>query len=166
MGSKTRPPESGPFSLPVPSMTLSALSYGSATTFSSLTASLIPDDANDFVLLFNRSTGSPKVHYLSVDTRKRSRLLPRVSVMTMTKIKDVVGYRVVSLHNQLYIIGGRNLESGAYLSHCYRLNPDNNQWTRIGSLSRARSRFTATALDGCIYVAGMSLVIGVWERFG
>lgn len=133
---------------------MSLTSYGSASTYSSIQSAVGSGDTNDFVLLFNRSTGSSKVHYLSVDTRKKSRLIPRVSVMSMTKIKDVVGYRVVVLDNYLYILGGRNQESGAYLSHCYRFNPENNQWLRIGPLLRPRSRFTANALDGFIYVTG------------
>ena len=149
-------------SLPTEALTTSSLSYGSSSNYSTLTSMTSGsqqqgDDSNQFVLLFNRSTGSPKVHYLSVDTRKRSRLLPRVSVMTMTKIKDVVGYRVVVLDNNLYIIGGRNLESGAYLGHCYRFKPENSQWSRVSSLRRPRSRFTATSLEGYIYVTGGSV---------
>ncbi len=112
------------------------------------------DSYDEYVLIFNRSTGGPRVHYLMVDPTKRGRLLPKVNYVTMSKIKDLVSYRVVVLDNYLYILGGRNLESGTCVSFCYRFDPRNNQWVRIANMIRGRCRFTASTLDGFIYVVG------------
>ena len=111
---------------------------------------------NNYILIFNKSSGSNKVQYLVVDdSRERHHHpLPKLNMVVMTKVKDVTGYRVVVLNNFLYVIGGRHYQSGSYLSHCYRFDPRNNQWLRLASLVKARTRFTATALDRCIYVCG------------
>ena len=109
---------------------------------------------NEYVLMFNRSTGNPRVHYLMIDPHRKGRLLPKVNFVTMTKVKDLSSFRAVVLDNFLYIIGGRNLESGVCVGLCYRFDPRNNQWIRIAPLLRARCRFTATAMDGFIYVVG------------
>ncbi len=111
-------------------------------------------EPDEYVLIFNRANGAPRVHYLMVDRHRRGRLLPKVNYVTMTKVKDVCSYRVVNLDNFLYILGGRNIESGNCISYCYRYDARNNQWIRISNLIRARCRFTANALDGFIYVVG------------
>ena len=113
---------------------------------------------HDYVLIFNRSSGSARVHYLMVHPTKRGRMLPKMNFISMTKVKELAGYRVVVLNNFLYIIGGRNLESGSILNHCYRFDPRNNQWVRLANLNKARCRHTANALDGLIYVTGENLL--------
>ncbi len=114
------------------------------------------EPCNEFLFLFNRSHGSPKVHYLMIDSvhGKRTQLLPMTNFIKFEKIKDVIGYRTVVVDNYLYILGGRHLDSGSILSHCYRYNPVNNRWVRIAPMIYARYRFTANLLDGFIYVCG------------
>ena len=117
---------------------------------------------NHYLLIFDKSSGSTRVHYLLIDrSGKMPRILPKVNTISMTKIKDVVGYRVVVLNNYLYILGGKHVQAGAYLGHCYRFDSRNNQWLRKGAMSRARTKFTATAMDGFIYVCGEGCE--VWE---
>lgn len=112
---------------------------------------------NDYILIFSRSSGTNKVQYLVVDPPvggAHCRPLAKLSTVLMTKVKDLIGYRVVVLNNYLYVLGGKHYQSGSYLKHCYRFDPRNNQWLKIARLINARIRFTASVLGDCIYVCG------------
>ena len=78
------------------------------------------ENKHDYVLLFNRSSGTARVYYLMVSPTKRGRILPKLNYVTLSKVRDLAGYRVVVLSNFVYIIGGRNLESSSVLNLCYR----------------------------------------------
>ncbi|KAI0224623.1 hypothetical protein LSAT2_024383 [Lamellibrachia satsuma] len=113
------------------------------------------EKCTDYVLIFSRSSGSPTVHYLVVDRGGRvSRLLPKLSTTVMKRIENIVGYRVVVLGGFLYVVGGRQMQSGSYVNLCYQYNPRNGQWARKTSLSEPRTAFTVSALGGRLYVCG------------
>ena len=80
------------------------------------------ESCSEFLMLFGRSSGQTKVHYLTIDNvqGKRSRILPMINSVNLDKLKNVVRYSVIALDNYLYILGGKHLESLSCLSHCYR----------------------------------------------
>ena len=111
-----------PGSIATPSTMIStdASSFASRIQFSSLNLVGPQESKHDYILLFNRSSGTPKVYYMMVHPTKRGRVLPKLNYVTMSKVRDLAGYRVVVLNNFVYVIGGRNLESSAVLNLCYR----------------------------------------------
>ena len=47
--------------------------------------------SNDFILLFNKTSGMGQMQYLQVDPGKLSRIIPKLSTMNMPKIKEITG---------------------------------------------------------------------------
>ena len=137
---------------------LSVLGKPKAATTTDLEALLArPNSAvyNDFILMFDKSCPEPKIWYMMMDDDVRHpKPLPKVSVAIIPKLKDIYGYRAVTLDNKLYVLGGRHLQSGSYLGHCNRYDPKNNSWTRRATMHRGRTRFAAVVMNGCIYVLG------------
>ena len=117
-------------------------------------------DYNNFLLIFDKSCPESKVWYLVLDdTSQRPKPLPKTNVTLMPKLKDVYGYRVLVQDNTLYLIGGKHLQSGAYLGHCFRYDPRTHSWARRTSMNRPRTRFAAVVLDNCFYVCGKEVVV-------
>ncbi|KAK7089433.1 hypothetical protein V1264_024303 [Littorina saxatilis] len=108
----------------------------------------------EFLLLFDRATGSPKVNYFMVDPLVPSRLFPKMNTINFPKVKDLVGYRPVVLSNCLYLIGGKDWNHGNFMSGVWKYDPRVNQWMEARPLKIARCRFTVEAVDGYIYVIG------------
>ncbi|XP_025105557.1 kelch-like protein 9 [Pomacea canaliculata] len=108
----------------------------------------------DFLLLFDLATGSPKVNYFMVDPRSPSHLLPKMNSIKFKQLKDVSAYRPVVLNHCLYIIGGRDWNTGTYLANVRKYDPRVNHWSQVAPMTLARCRFTAVALDGYVYVVG------------
>ncbi|KAL8583538.1 hypothetical protein ACOMHN_054854 [Nucella lapillus] len=118
----------------------------------------------EFLLVFDRAAGSPKVHYFMVDPWVPSRLYPKMNTINFNKIKDLVGYRAVVLSNCLYLIGGKDWNHGNFMAGVWKFDPRLNQWTEARPLKLARCRFTAEALDGFIYVMDVHTVsAGEWR---
>lgn len=109
---------------------------------------------NKFVLLFDKTAGDAKVHYMLIDPGKKTRLVPKVSSISMPRLKDRIGFRVISHNNCLYIMGGRNFESGNYLDSVMKFDPVTNVWTRRAPMIRPRTRFTVNVLDNNLIVTG------------
>lgn len=128
---------------------------------SSMEAHSSIDDANigmksfEFVFMFNKSTGSPKVFYLMVDPIGKCRLFPKTNTVLFPKLKNLVNFRAVVLDDCLYIIGGKDWETGEHIDKTWRYDPANSRWSQRASLINARCRHTATVLNGCIYITGL-----------
>ncbi|XP_076442919.1 kelch-like protein 21 [Babylonia areolata] len=108
----------------------------------------------EFLFVFDRATGSPKVHYFMIDPMVPSRLFPKMNTINFKKIKDLVGYRPVVLSNCLYLIGGKDWNHGNFMAGVWKFDPRLNQWSEAKPLKLARCRFAVEALDGFIYVMG------------
>ncbi|KAK7483547.1 hypothetical protein BaRGS_00025221, partial [Batillaria attramentaria] len=108
----------------------------------------------EFLLLFDRATGSPKVHYFMVDPWAPSRLFPKMNTINFNRVKDLIGYRPVVLNNCLFLIGGKDWNNGTYMAGVWKYDPRLNQWRAARPLNIARCRFSVEALDGFIYVLG------------
>jgi uncharacterized membrane protein len=63
-----------------------------------------------------------------------------------------VFYNVVSMGNDLYVLGG--IVSGASTAQVWKLDTATETWTAGVPMQRTRINFAAEAIDGAIYVAG------------
>lgn len=108
----------------------------------------------EFVFMFNKSTGSPKVQYLMVDPFGKCRVFPKTNVVIFNKLKNLVNFRAVVLDDCLYIVGGKDWETGEYKDTALRYDPATSRWTERARLNTPRCRHTATVLNGCIYITG------------
>lgn len=108
----------------------------------------------DFILLFNKATGSERVYYFMLDPRTKDRMFPRMNTTIFHKLRNLVGYKAVVLDGMLYTIGGKEWTSGHPTGCTWRYNPDTGKWIACAQLHEARSRFTADVLDGKIFVTG------------
>ncbi|KAH3850691.1 hypothetical protein DPMN_093117 [Dreissena polymorpha] len=108
----------------------------------------------EFILLFNKSVGSERVFYFMVDPRTRDRMFPKMNTTVFHKLRNLVGYKVVVLDEQLYLLGGKDWVSGTILGNTWRYNPDSGRWIACAQMQEPRCRFTADVLDGKIYVTG------------
>lgn len=111
----------------------------------------------EFVFLFNRSTGSPKVMYFMVDPNGKCKMFPKSNTVIFPKLKNLVNFRMVVLDDCLYIIGGKDWETGAHIDKTWRYDPANSHWSQRANMNHARCRHTATVLNGCIYITGLFL---------
>ncbi|XP_063425679.1 kelch-like protein 13 [Mytilus trossulus] len=133
---------------------------------SSIKARSSIDDSNfgiksfEFVFMFNKSTGSPKVFYLMVDPIGKCRLFPKTNTVLFPKLKNLVNFRAVVLDDCLYIIGGKDWETGEHIDKTWRYDPANSRWIQRANLINARCRHTATVLNGCIYITGGEVIGG------
>ena len=108
----------------------------------------------DFVFMFNKSTGSPKAFYFMVDPWMKNRLFPKCNTINFTKLKNLVHFRPIVLDDCLYIIGGKDWETGHHTPEMWRYDPGTGNWCARASLKVARCRHTADVINGCIYVTG------------
>ncbi|KAK2150045.1 hypothetical protein LSH36_427g08037 [Paralvinella palmiformis] len=130
------------------------VSAGKRSELSRSTVPSTPYGHNEFLLVFDTSSGANKLAYFLIDVSgRRKKLIPKQNTLLMNKVKDITDYSVVVMDNYLYLFGGKHV-LGAVLRYCYRFNPENNQWRPLASMNLARARHTATALDGYIYVCG------------
>lgn len=110
---------------------------------------------NQFLLIFDKSSPASTVHYLLIDTSgKKPQIHPKVNTVHMTKLTDVIGYRIAILLDSLYVMGGKHTLSDAYLSNCYSYDAMTNQWSRRAAMNKARIRFSATVINGILYICG------------
>ncbi|ESO85487.1 hypothetical protein LOTGIDRAFT_154977 [Lottia gigantea] len=127
------------------------------------------EDYFTYVLLFDKGSGSPKVNYLMIDPRAPSLMLPKMNTIIMNRLNNISGYRTVVLDNYLYVIGGKDWTTGEYLTTVRRCDLQMNGWKDMHPLETPRCRFTASVLNGYIYIiGGESLhgrVIDSVERF-
>ncbi|XP_060067101.1 kelch-like protein 13 [Ylistrum balloti] len=118
------------------------------------------DDTNigmksyEFIFLFNKTSGSPRVQYFMVDPWTKTRIFPKCNSIVFNKLTHLVGFRPVVLDGCLYIIGGKDWESGQYRAQTWRYDPATSRWSGRASMLEARCRHTADVLNGCIYVTG------------
>ena len=58
---------------------------------------------SEFVLIFNRTILSPFISYLIVDKSNghASNIFPKMNSMFMTRLKDIVEYRIIAIDNQV-----------------------------------------------------------------
>lgn len=113
--------------------------------------------AYEFILLFNKATGSDRVYYFMIDPRTKDRMFPKMNTAIFYKLRNLVGYRPVVLDGMLYIVGGKDWTSGAVTGSTWRYNPDTGKWSACANMTEPRSRFTADVLDGKIFVTGKVL---------
>ncbi|CAH1782493.1 unnamed protein product [Owenia fusiformis] len=105
------------------------------------------------VMLFNKATGGTVVNYMLVDEAKRI-LLPRVENVKFPMLHDVIDFRACVLNNCVYLLGGKDRESGEVLKQVLKFEPHTNKLIECPPMISPRAKFTATALDGRLYVAG------------
>lgn len=113
--------------------------------------------AFDFVFMFNKSIGSSKVFYFMIDPWMNNRLFPKCNVMRFGKLRNLVHFKALELDGYLYIIGGKDWETGEHRDHTWRYDPGSAKWTERARMNVARCRHTADVLNGCIYVTGAFL---------
>ena len=110
----------------------------------------------EFILMFNKATGSDRIFYFMLDPRTKNRIYPKMNTTIFPKLRNLVGYRPVVLNNFLYIIGGKDWGSSDLMANTWKYNPHTNKWCACSSLNEPRCRFTADVLEGKIYVTGTS----------
>lgn len=115
--------------------------------------------AFDFVFMFNKSIGSSKVFYFMIDPWMNNRLFPKCNVMRFGKLRNLVHFKALELDGYLYIIGGKDWETGEHRDHTWRYDPGSAKWTERAKMNVARCRHTADVLNGCIYVTGAFFVL-------
>ncbi|GFS17090.1 kelch-like protein 9 [Elysia marginata] len=108
----------------------------------------------EFLLLFDKSSGSPKVNYFMVDPFAPSRIFPKMNTIAIHKIKNISGYQPVVLNNCLYLIGGKDWNNGTYMSGVWKFDPRLNSWSIGRPMTHARCRFTTEVLNGYLYAMG------------
>lgn len=110
----------------------------------------------EYVLMFNKTTGSSRVPYLMIDPWTKKRLFPKVNSLELFPVNDLVGYKTVVLANCLYVLGGKRWNTGEYVNTVWKYDPFSSNWTRCRPMSMARARFSADVLDKKIYCVGTS----------
>lgn len=108
----------------------------------------------DFILLFNKATGSDRIYYFMLDPRSKDRMFPKMCTVIFHKLRNLTGYRPVVLNGMLYIIGGKDWLTGEMSGSTWRYNPDTGKWHQCARMIESRSRFTANILDEKIFVTG------------
>lgn len=108
----------------------------------------------EFVLLFNKATGSDRIYYFMLDPRTKDSVFPKMNTTIFHKLRNLVGYRPIVLDGLLYIVGGKDWISGEVSNCTWRYNPDTGKWVACAQMCEARSRHTADVLDGKIFVTG------------
>lgn len=108
----------------------------------------------EFVFMFNQVTGSPRILYFMIDPWSGTRLFPKANVVKFPKLSNLVGFKPIVLDDCLYIIGGKNWETGEYIASTWRYDPATSKWAARASLANARCRHTADVVNGCIYITG------------
>lgn len=116
--------------------------------------SFLDKDEYEFILIFNKATGSDRIYYIMLDPRTKDVLFPKLNTAIFPKLRNLVGFRAAVLKNILYIIGGKEWGSSHLVSNTWRYNPITNKWGACAQLNQPRCRFTADVLDGLIYVTG------------
>ncbi len=66
----------------------------------------------DFILLFNKTTGSDRICYFMIDPRTKDRIFPKMNSTIFPKLRNLVGYRPLVPNGMLYIIGGKDWNTG------------------------------------------------------
>ncbi|XP_067680288.1 kelch-like protein 14 isoform X2 [Haliotis asinina] len=110
--------------------------------------------AYDFLFLFDKASGSPKVNYFMVDPRHPSQIFPKMNVFTMNAVKGICGYCVVVLDNCIYILGGKDWETGKHVADVSRFNPSTNVCEKLSPMKSPRCRFSAEVVGSHVYVVG------------
>ena len=121
-------------------------------------------DAYEFVLIFNKATGSDRIYYIMLDPRTQDALFPKLNTTIFPKLRNLVGYRAVVVSNILYIIGGKDWGSSDMVANTWKYNPMTNKWNACADLNEPRCRFTADVLDGKIYITGKRIIIFVYQK--
>jgi len=92
-----------------------------------------------------------------VDPNGKCKMFPKSNTVIFPKLKNLVNFRMVVLDDCLYIIGGKDWETGAHIDKTWRYDPANSHWSQRANMNHARCRHTATVLNGCIYITGLFL---------
>ena len=108
----------------------------------------------EFVFIFNKTSGSPRFQYFMIDPWTQTKLFPKCNSIIFNNLKNLVNYKPVVLDDCLYIIGGKDWETGEHRNTTWRYDPASCRWTARSGLNNARCRHTADVLNGCIYVTG------------
>ncbi|XP_045170233.2 beta-scruin-like [Mercenaria mercenaria] len=108
----------------------------------------------EFILLFNRATGSDRIYYFMLDPRTKDRMFPRMNTTLFHKLRNLLGFRPIVLNGMLYIVGGKDWVSGEMSGSTWRYNPDTGKWHACAQMVEPRCRFTANVLDDKIFVTG------------
>lgn len=113
--------------------------------------------AYDFLFLFDKASGSPRVNYFMVDPKHPSHIFPKMNVFTMNAVKGICSYRVVVLDNCLYILGGKDWETGKHVADVSRFDPSTNVWEKLCPMKSPRCRFSAEVVGSHVYVIGKNV---------
>ncbi|KAK6180932.1 hypothetical protein SNE40_008896 [Patella caerulea] len=113
-----------------------------------------PDNLQTYLLLFDKGSGSPRVNYFMIDPSAPSLILPKMNTIIFKRLGNISGYKTAVVNNCLYVIGGKDWTTGDYLTSVRKFNPMTNKWSEQSPIKTPRCRFTATVLDGFIYIVG------------
>ena len=81
-------------------------------------------------------------------------MFPKMNTISMNLVKDLSDYKTAVKDNMLYIMGGKDWNTGSHIAAMWRFDPLTSQWTQLSPMTTARSRFTAEVIGDFIYVAG------------
>ncbi|XP_041353490.1 kelch-like protein 13 [Gigantopelta aegis] len=108
----------------------------------------------DFILLFDKGSGSKNVSYFMVDPCNSGRIFPKMNTIRMNVVKDLSSYKTAVKDNMLYIMGGKDWNTGSHIAAMWRFDPVTNQWIQLSPMITARCRFTAEVIGDFIYIIG------------
>ena len=66
-----------------------------------------------------------------------------------------IDFRSIVYKNILYVMGGKERDSGRYTSKMMKYDPSEDKWTNLASLKRQKAFFTINVLDRRIIITGM-----------
>ncbi|KAK6998111.1 kelch-like protein 5, partial [Biomphalaria glabrata] len=113
-----------------------------------------PEAHFTFLLLFDKVSGSPNVHYHMVDPTSQQKIFPKENTFTAKQVKDICGYKPVVFQGCLYVIGGKDWNTGVLSARVNKYDPRLNEWKAVKDLNNARYGCTAEVLGGYLYVIG------------
>ncbi|XP_055878174.1 kelch-like protein diablo [Biomphalaria glabrata] len=113
-----------------------------------------PEAHFTFLLLFDKVSGSPNVHYHMVDPTSPQKIFPKENTFTAKQVKDICGYKPVVFQGCLYVIGGKDWNTGVLSARVNKYDPRLNEWKTVKDLNNARYGCTAEVLGGYLYVIG------------
>ena len=114
----------------------------------------LPDEEYEFIVLFNKATGSDRIFYMMLNPDKKDRMFPKVNVTRFIKLRNLVGHKPLVLNKFLYIAGGKDWVTGEMTGATWRYDPATGKWKACATMLECRCRCTADVLDGKIYVTG------------
>ncbi|XP_067927962.1 uncharacterized protein [Watersipora subatra] len=118
----------------------------------------IPEETGEegdtsYVFILNRKSGGIRAHFLSLHPYK-GYILPHIQHVTWPKLKGWMDFRAVVYKNVLYIMGGKERETGKYTARMMKYDPTEDKWSNLSFMKRQKAFFTINILDRRIIITG------------